>query len=193
MSSDELAAQVGMKGQNLRRIERNEGQPTLDQLLALATALKANLSALVESDKYDVAALMSSDRARVRVPVFGWGGGKGKDWDVNFSSGAVDYLTDWIDPPMPGSYAVQVSTHRMIPRFMPRQLVVVQPNRSVRPGDFAVIQVDDGDHKIAGLIREIVTLGDSDITVKTLNPVDNHTISRKKIAAIHYIKCAIEP
>jgi phage repressor protein C with HTH and peptisase S24 domain len=85
----------------------------------------------------------------------------------------------------PNAYAMYVNGSSMVPKFDHGDLIVVDPDRTPKPGDAVVLQLRtfDGDH-IATSIKLLVSISDTVVTVHQLNPAGTIQHARSAVAAI---------
>lgn len=83
------------------------------------------------------------------------------------------------------AYAMYVNGSSMVPKFDHGDLIVVDPDRTPKPGDAVVLQLRtfDGDH-IATSIKLLVSISDTVVTVHQLNPAGTIQHARGAVVAI---------
>jgi phage repressor protein C with HTH and peptisase S24 domain len=96
----------------------------------------------------------------------------------DYSKGAFQLTPDAVDyvrrPPglvdAKEIYALYVEGSSMVPRFEPGELIYVNPNRPVRPGDYVVIQEPVDEDTIHGFVKQFVKRSGEWVVVRQLNP-----------------------
>ncbi len=81
------------------------------------------------------------------------------------------------------AYCVTVPDDTMAPRFRVGELVVVNPDRPVVHGGFAIVRLTDG--RVA--IREVVNIAPDVITVRSLSDQATREIPRSEVDKLHRI------
>lgn len=73
------------------------------------------------------------------------------------------------------AYAVYVHGESMLPRYEPGEVVFVNPNRPVRPGDYVVVQIQDGPNaEISAYVKKFVSKSSKELVLEQLNPPRGH-------------------
>jgi phage repressor protein C with HTH and peptisase S24 domain len=106
------------------------------------------------------------------VPVLGTAAGG------DYAKGAFQLTPDAVDyvrrPPglmnAKEIYALYVEGSSMVPRFEPGELIYVNPNRPVRPGDYVVIQEPVDEDTTRGFVKQFVKRSGEWVVVRQLNP-----------------------
>jgi SOS-response transcriptional repressor LexA len=69
------------------------------------------------------------------------------------------------------AYAVYVHGESMLPRYEPGEVVFVNPNRPVRPGDYVVAQIQDGPNaEISAYVKKFISKSSKELVLEQLNP-----------------------
>ena len=95
---------------------------------------------------------------------------------------AVEERPAWLEGAF-DAYAVYNRGHSMEPRYLPGEMLYVNPAEPARPSDFVIVQFKDG-HAI---VKQLVRHGSSALTLRQLNPPDTFDVQLDSVAAIHRI------
>ncbi|RED52132.1 XRE family transcriptional regulator [Aestuariispira insulae] len=125
----------------------------------------------------------------LNVPVFGTAAGSLGEGAFSLEMTAVDYVRR---PPGIANaadvYAVYIEGDSMEPRFYPGELVYVNPHRPARPGDFVVIQMQNGLHaEIQSYCKKLIRKSDETLYLEQFNPKTNLELPLGDVRAIHRI------
>jgi len=106
------------------------------------------------------------------VPVLGTAAGSDYSKGAfQLTGGPVDYVRR---PPglisAKDVYALYVEGSSMLPKFEAGDLIYVNPNRPIRPGDYVVIQEPVSDEEIRGFVKQFVKRAGDWIVVAQFNP-----------------------
>lgn len=87
------------------------------------------------------------------------------------------------------AYAIYFHGSSMEPRFFAGEIGIVQPSRPAGPGDFVVVQINDGtsDEVITVLVKRLVRQTAGFIELEQFNPPLIFRLPRQKVARIHRI------
>jgi hypothetical protein len=87
------------------------------------------------------------------------------------------------------AYAIYFHGSSMEPRFFAGEVGVVQPSRPAGPGDFVVVQLNDGesDDVITVLVKRLVRQTPMFVELEQYNPPLVFRLPRKKVAHLHRI------
>jgi phage repressor protein C with HTH and peptisase S24 domain len=147
--------------------------PTLEKLLAvLGPDAARRVRPDMQASEFREADVPLPRMPLKDVPVLGTAaGGDYEKGAFQLTPDAVDYVRR---PPGLLSakeiYALYVEGSSMIPRFEPGELIYVNPNRPVRPGDYAIIQEQVDEDTIRGFVKQFVKRSGDWIIVRQLNP-----------------------
>lgn len=122
------------------------------------------------------------------LPLFGLAAGS--------LQGATAITTDPIEQiPCPpalrdvwGAYALRTHGDSMVPRYFPRDVLYVNPNQRVQPGDHVVIQTERYDGSgTETWVKRLDALTESEVRVSQYNPDSQITFTRKYVRHIHRV------
>lgn len=82
-----------------------------------------------------------------------------------------------------GAYAVIVQDTSMEPRYHHNEIVYINPHKVVRPGDYVIIELRDGDAVVKRLVRRTAAL----VTCKQYNPAKLIEYDAGKVKNVHRI------
>jgi len=83
----------------------------------------------------------------------------------------------------PDAYAVYMTGDSMEPRYLPSELLFINPARPITRGCFVVVQKTNDE----ALVKRFVSQCDSAITVEQYNPEERFKIPRSEVSAVHRI------
>lgn len=86
-----------------------------------------------------------------------------------------------------GAYGLEVVGESMLNRYRPREIVWVDPRRSVHRGDYAVFQVRMPNGELHAFIKEFVRYSDGNVIACQYNPEMELRWDRDDVEAIHLI------
>ncbi len=86
-----------------------------------------------------------------------------------------------------GAYGLEVVGESMLNRYRPREIVWVDPRRSVHRGDNAVFQVRMPNGELHAFIKEFVRFSDGQVIACQYNPEAELKWDRDDVEAIHLI------
>lgn len=86
-------------------------------------------------------------------------------------------------------YAIYFHGESMIPRFEPGEVGIVDPARPVRPGDYVLVQINNGeeDAVMTVLVKRLVHQNSKRVILEQFNPALRFTVPRIRIARLHRI------
>lgn len=123
-------------------------------------------------------------RTSTRVPVVGTArlGGDGYYNELEKPAGHGDGYVEAFSNDA-NAYAVRVKGDSMHPTIKHGQIVVVEPNGQLVPGENVLIALRDG----RKMVKELVTGRPDSVTVVSVNGAERHTFERSEIDAIHAV------
>lgn len=193
----EVSKRMGRSDSYYRKMLDQESVPRGENLKRLAEALETTIVDLAShgSDEEQAAvrvATVTPTRAAARelsdpvelpnvrdlprdVPVYGTASGSilgGEDGAWQLGSDAVDYVRR---PPGLATnlqaYALFVENLSMSPRFEPGDLIYVNPARPARPGDYVIIQVQNGENtEREAYIKKLLRRTEKGVVCEQYNP-----------------------
>lgn len=203
ISQVELATSIGTYQERLGRIERSEQKMDLDTLIKAAAALRCNASDLIigtDSSVFnletDVAILPKQKTQQTPMSV------RGKDM-IPIWSGALGSETDLVNAdfflpeapigyrPRPeilenidGAYMLLMMGESMIPRYWPKQILHIDPNKEASPGNGVVVRLAQG----AVIIKELVKRSPDGFILRQYRPTQHDfPVKKSDIISIHTI------
>jgi len=86
-------------------------------------------------------------------------------------------------------YAIYFQGESMVPRFEPGEVGIVDPVRPVRPGDYVLVQLTNGeDEDVATvLVKRLVRKLGRDLLLEQFNPPLTFTVPGKRVKRVHRI------
>ena len=181
ISGSELARRVGEEAHTLRRWERGEVNPPDTSKARLAAFFGVSIEALLGLPETDI----SSAAGRVTIPVYGRAeGGTGI---VNFDQPPIDHIQKptYLEA-VDDCYALMVVGESMEPRFFAGEILIVNPFRAPRQGDFVVVQYRrNGD--VMAIAKRFVRHTAQTLTLHELNPGNEIEIDADAVVAVHYV------
>lgn len=87
------------------------------------------------------------------------------------------------------AYAIYFHGSSMEPRYFPGDIGIADPRRPPSPGDFVVVQLNDGtsDSVITVLVKRLVRQTSAFIELEQYNPEQQFKIPRRQVARMHRI------
>lgn len=117
------------------------------------------------------------------LPVFGQVQGGFDGVEVDYQT-PVDHIPR---PPMlkgsPNACGVYVTGESMEPRYYAGEIVLADPRKPARPGDFVVVELPE--HR--AIVKRLIRRNDNGATLAQLNPPSEEIISRDRIVGIYRI------
>ena len=94
-----------------------------------------------------------------------------------------------------GAYGIYFHGSSMEPRFFQGEIGVVTPNPPPGPGDFVVVQINDGngDDVVHVLVKQLVRATSAFVELKQFNPEIVFRIDRRRVTRMHRIAMSGEP
>ncbi|WXL27737.1 S24 family peptidase [Ectopseudomonas mendocina] len=90
----------------------------------------------------------------------------------------------------PGAYALRLRGDSMAPAIRSGWIAVIEPNRSVVPGEYVMIRLTDGEN----MLKELLYANDTEISVMSINDAyGRRTIPAEKLEHIHYVGAIVPP
>lgn len=136
------------------------------------------------------------------------GSGYCDDLSVDAESGAVqierlqldlDHTIRLIERPpalwnAPDAYAIYFHGSSMEPRFYQGEIGIVDPRRPPGPGDFVVVQLNDGgsDTVVTVLVKQLERIAGGFVHLRQFNPDMRFKLPRAKVARLHRIASPTE-
>lgn len=86
-------------------------------------------------------------------------------------------------------YAIYFHGESMQPRFEPGEVGIVDPTRPVAPGDYVLVQLNNGedDDVVSVLVKRLVHQNSQRVVLEQFNPARQFEVPRDRIARIHRI------
>ncbi len=87
------------------------------------------------------------------------------------------------------AYAIYFHGSSMEPRYYQGELGMVDPRRPAGPGDFVVVQLNDGDSDdvVTVLVKQLVRVAATHVELRQFNPEQTFRIGRSRVARMHRI------
>lgn len=188
LKQGDLASLVpGMSASAISQLENNlTKEPKGKNLVALAKALQTNADDLLDGTVGPVNPFVGGVPL---VPIIGFAIATPED-DGYFSDG--DYPGEGYIPwPTrdPNAYALRVKGDSMQPRIRPGELIIVEPNVRVSPGDDVVVRTISGRR----MVKQLLLQRAGEITLGSINQAHQQTtISLVDVESMQFV-CAIVP
>lgn len=119
---------------------------------------------------------------------------KGHMVSIERSSFDPDYHVRMITRPpalrgMRGIYAIYFHGESMVPRFEPGEIGIVDPTRPAAPGDYVLVQLNNGssDDVVSVLVKRLVRASSKELVLEQFNPPTVFKVPRTKVARYHRI------
>lgn len=86
-------------------------------------------------------------------------------------------------------YAIYFHGDSMMPRFEPGEVGIVDPTRPAAPGDYVLVQLNNGeeDHVTSVLVKRLVKASARELVLQQFNPPAIFTVPRARVARVHRI------
>lgn len=86
-------------------------------------------------------------------------------------------------------YAIYFQGESMMPRFEPGEVGIVDPTRPAGPGDYVLVQLNNGseDHVTSVLVKRLVRASPRELVLEQFNPPATFTVPRNRVARFHRI------
>lgn len=86
-------------------------------------------------------------------------------------------------------YAIYFHGESMMPRFEPGEVGIVDPSRPAGPGDYVLVQLNNGeeDHVTSVLVKRLVRSSTRELVLEQFNPPATFTVPRSRVARVHRI------
>lgn len=86
-------------------------------------------------------------------------------------------------------YAIYFHGESMMPRFEPGEVGIVDPRRPAGPGDYVLVQLNNGeeDHVTSVLVKRLVRASARELVLEQFNPPATFTVPRSRVARFHRI------
>ncbi len=182
LTAASLARQLGVAGHTFRRWDRGETNPPAEIAQRIADRFKVTRD-YVDGIGSDVPQSVSPQG--VTIPVHGKA--EGGDGVVNFGQDPIDHLDIAGLSSADGVYAIMMHGESMEPRFLAGELLIVNPDRPPRRGDYVVVQYERGGDTLAIAKQYIRRTGDT-LTLHQHNPNEEITLPSQDVRAVHYIQ-----
>lgn len=118
----------------------------------------------------------------------------GHEIEVERSSFDPDYHVRYIKRPaaLTGdrkAYAIYFHGTSMEPRYFAGEIGIVQPDRHAGPGDFVLVQMNDGteDHVISVLVKQLVRQTAQYVELRQYNPPATFRLPKRQVTHLHRI------
>ena len=202
--SDRKASEMATGSIHTIRTIRRGSIPSIDRLSQLATVLGVTVDWLLNGDGTNAVIpanvvklspnsppnLPPRHEMPADVPVYGTAAGSLGEGSFQMASGEI---IDRVRRP-PGIanatdiYALYVEGDSMEPRYQPGELMYVSEKRPVRPGDYVIVQIQNGEHDGAQAYVKRLTRRTADkLILEQSNPKATLEIPMSKVKAVHRI------
>lgn len=181
LSQEQLAELCGWSGQSrVGNYERGIREPSTGDWALLAQALGTSPGAL----QYGEA---TPKQGATDVPIVGFAiATPEKDGyfdDMGFPAGAGEAYVPWPTNDR-NAYALRVRGDSMQPRIRPGEIIVVEPNAKVSPGDDVIVRTLDG----RKMVKQLLLRRSGEVTLGSINQAHPQTtISVDDIESIHLV------
>ena len=178
MNGTELAQQVGMHPHSMRRYIRNQTQPKAPLAKSIADIFNVSVEYVLGVD--------GADAQHSVIPLYGTvSAGPGSD--ITDMAQAIDHIPQpvFVNDRRQAGYACYVAGTSMDPRYLPGEIVYVNPTRPVRRGDYVVVQYRDGENQHA-ILKQLVSIGESNCVLRQLNPEQD--IKVDNVISVHFVQ-----
>lgn len=192
LSQPQLAARLGVSQQALQQLEAGLTRNPR-YLLRLAEVMGADPAALAVGH-YRPATAAAGAGGGAAAPLLG-----ARDLPVYASAQAgpggmtlVYEPIEWIERPAPlatvrDAFAMYVVNDSMEPRYRQGDLLLIHPQRPVRPGrDVLVVLAGDGGEQRAW-VKELAGLDATTLRLRQLNPEKRLEVPRSEVAGLHLV------
>lgn len=175
---------------------------TTEYLLGTASAPDPILSEVALSDQSLDFHHRRPDRAEPGIPLLGTGDcadleitdDEGHEVHIERSTFDADYHVRLLErpPALRGArhaYAIYFQGSSMEPRFYAGEIGIVDPDRPAGPGDFVLVQLNNGEHDdvVSVLVKRLVRQTSQHIELEQFNPASTFRLPKRKVARIHKI------
>lgn len=214
ISARELSLRVTGKPDLIRDVKRKGHAPSTENMMRLAEELGVSVDWLLGVTDWPDPVLSEvgvSDR-RLEwngprpdlppIPLVGTGDcatiefedETGKLLEIERCSFDADHTVRMVarPPALTGArdlYAIYFHGESMIHRFYPGEVGIVDPTRPAAPGDFVLVQLNNGeeDHVTSVLVKRLVRTGPRELVLEQFNPPAIFTVPRARVARVHRI------
>ncbi|MGF3026549.1 S24 family peptidase [Methylobacterium aquaticum] len=130
---------------------------------------------------------------REKLPIYGVSVGGAGQSRVLFNGQQLgtlsrpEYLAD-----VPNAYGTYVHGDSMEPRYEAGEIVIINPNKGIKKGNYVVAQVydNDGDPPF-GYVKRFLSINDKELVLEQLNPPEGEDrimrFPRKRVLSVHRI------
>ena len=154
LSASGLAKRAGLDSTSFNKSKRcsSDGRPRWPSTESVAKIIEATGSSVDEFFALDVERRPSASR---QVPLIGFAqaGAGGYFDDAGFPAGQGWEMVDLPAPAREGAYALQVQGDSMLPLYRDGDVLIVEPETTVRLGDRVVVRTLDGEVMAKILVR----------------------------------------
>lgn len=176
-------------------------ETTTDYLIGDAQTSAQVLSEVTLADRH-VSWRAEQPRDEPGIPIVGTGDcadlevmtDSGERIEIERSSFDPEYTVRYIERPPalrgdPSVYAIYYNGSSMIPRFFPGEIGIVQPSRPPRPGDYVLVQINDGaSHDVSGvLVKRLERANTKEVVLFQHHPELTFTLPRRQVVRMHRI------
>lgn len=214
ISARELSMRVTGKPDLIRDLRRRGHAPSADNLARIAEVLGVSVDWLLgrSNNKAPVQSEVTIADRRIDwrgpqpdlppIPLVGTGDcatiqfedETGQMLDVERCSFDSDHTVRMIarPPALQGArdlYAIYFHGESMMPRFEPGEVGIVDPSRPAGPGDYVLVQLNNGeeDHVTSVLVKRLVRASARELVLEQFNPPATFTVPRARVARVHRI------
>lgn len=171
---------------------------TSDYLLGKSSSAAPVLSEVTVLDRQSP--WHGSSRDESGIPLVGTGdcadltvtGEHGETIEIERISFDPEYTVRYIDRPRAligddTAYAIQFNGNSMEPRYFAGEVGIAQPSRHPAPGDFVVVQLNDGESNdvTSVLVKRLVSRNSREIVLEQYKPALIFSVPRSRVARIH--------
>lgn len=189
-SQPALEVKSGVKQSTIGRVLRGAASPMADTLYALAEALDCDMD-LLYLQPSQFSQLLEAGASMRRKPPTAEGIGDAGDGvpiqghavmsesDLKFERlpGGARLLILGLNP---GAYAMKAKGDGLSPVIRDGQFLIVEPARSINPGDMALFELHDGRH----LLREVLFERDDVFAVDSVKTGNRETLPKDDVASV---------
>jgi len=136
----------GVSFSHIKDIEKGKTRPTFDKVAKLLKAYHASMEDLLAETGYMPPNVAPAKIGKMRqIPIISWV--KAGEWEEvcdNFQPGEAE---DWIETDVKGEcvFALHVQGDSMEPEFHEGEIIIVNPNVDVNPGNYVVVKNSHGE------------------------------------------------
>ncbi|MBL0142631.1 MAG: helix-turn-helix transcriptional regulator [Betaproteobacteria bacterium] len=194
VSVSSLAKHLGISRSAVSQLESGESKGMKPaNLLSAAELLGVDPKTLLYGENVDrgAATAATSALAAVDVPIVGYALASpehdGHFSDADFPVGHGDGYVPWPTRDK-NAYALLVRGDSMQPRIRPGEIIVMEPNRQVQPGDDVMVSCHDG----RKMVKQLLWRRGGGIALGSINQRHNQlTLSFDEVKAMHFVSAIV--